>query len=125
MVWLSITGQRAPLLVVTPLALAVGLVVSAGAAAQRGLATGADGVRLHYRTLGRGVPRLVVLHGGPGSNMNAVWPDLEPLGSGRSVLLYDQRGAGRSPVITDRAQLTAGHHVRDLEALRATSASTA
>jgi pimeloyl-ACP methyl ester carboxylesterase len=57
--------------------------------------------------------------------MNAVWPDLEPLGSGRSVLLYDQRGAGRSPVITDRAQLTAGHHVRDLEALRATSASTA
>jgi proline iminopeptidase len=88
------------------------------AAASSGLVAGADGVRLYYRTIGSGTPRLVVLHGGPGSNMNAVWPDLEALGSGRSVLLYDQRGAGRSPVISEPARLTATHHVHDLEALR-------
>jgi proline-specific peptidase len=99
------------------LTLLFGVMLSAGAAGS-GFVHGADGVRLYYRTIGSGTPRLVVLHGGPGSNMNAVWPDLEPLGSGRSVLLYDQRGAGRSPVISETARLTAAHHVRDLEALR-------
>ena len=100
------------------LALLLGLTIAAAAPPKTGLIGGADGVRLYYRALGTGVPRLVVLHGGPGSNMNAVWLDLEPLGRGRSVLLYDQRGAGRSPVITEPALLTAAHHVRDLEALR-------
>jgi proline iminopeptidase len=100
------------------LALLLGFTLSAAAPTKTGLIAGADGVRLYYRTIGTGVPRLVVLHGGPGSNMNAVWLDLEPLGRGTSVLLYDQRGSGRSPVITDPTQLTAAHHVRDLEALR-------
>ena len=86
----------------------------------QGYLTGADGVRLFYRRIGSGLRAIVVLHGGPGSNLNAVWPDLEPLArAGRSIFLYDQRGGGRSQVIKDPAKLTAAHHVRDLEAVRA------
>jgi proline iminopeptidase len=78
-----------------------------------------DGVRLFYRRVGTGPAPLVLLHGGPGSNMNGVWPDLQPLADMRPVVLYDQRGGGRSTIITDPARLTAEDHVRDLEALRA------
>ena len=80
---------------------------------------GADGVRLFYRKVGEGPRIAVLLHGGPGSNMNAVWPDLRPLGEGRTIVMYDQRGGGRSEIIKDASRLTAAHHVRDLEALRA------
>lgn len=80
---------------------------------------GADGVRLFYRIEGRaGAPAAILLHGGPGSNINAVWRDLEPLGDDRRTVLYDQRGGGRSEIITDPKRLTAEDHVRDLEAVR-------
>jgi proline iminopeptidase len=77
-----------------------------------------DGVRLHYRVAGARGPVVVLLHGGPGSNYNAVWPDLTPLGERFTVVMYDQRGGGRSQLIKDAAQLTAADHVRDLEAVR-------
>ncbi|MCW3848051.1 alpha/beta fold hydrolase [Sphingomonas sp. LB-2] len=83
-----------------------------------GYARGADGVRLHYRIVGPGTPSAVFLHGGPGLHMGNGWPDLAGLGEGRTVLLYDQRGGGRSDIVTDPARLTAEDHVRDLEALR-------
>lgn len=79
---------------------------------------GADGVRLFYRKVGNGKNVIVVLHGGPGSNMNAVWLDLEPLAKKHTVLMYDQRGGGRSEIIKDPAKLKYSDHVRDLEALR-------
>src|SRR5688572_25621821 len=79
---------------------------------------GADGVRLFYRKVGKGKNVIVVLHGGPGSNMNAVWLDLEPLAGKHTVLMYDQRGGGRSEIIKDAAKLKYSDHVRDLEALR-------
>ena len=79
---------------------------------------GADGVRLFYRKVGTGKNPIVLLHGGPGSNMNAVWLDLEPLATKRSVLMYDQRGGGRSEIIKDPDRLKYRDHVRDLEALR-------
>ena len=50
--------------------------------------------------------------------MNAVWPDLQPLAGNRGILMYDQRGGGRSEIITDPNRLTAADHVRDLEAVR-------
>ena len=83
-----------------------------------GVVRGSDGVRLFYKKIGDGKPVAVLLHGGPGSNMNAVWPDLEPLAETHTVVMYDQRGGGRSQIIVDPAELTAGHHVRDLEAVR-------
>src|SRR5688500_6912018 len=76
----------------------------------------ADGVRLFYRTAGKGKKVVVLLHGGPGSSMNGVFPDLEPLAKNYTVLMYDQRGGGRSELIKDPNLLTAAHHVRDLEA---------
>ncbi|MCA1556301.1 MAG: alpha/beta hydrolase [Acidobacteria bacterium] len=79
---------------------------------------GADGVRLFYRKVGSGKNLIVLLHGGPGSNMNAVWLDLEPLAKKHTVLMYDQRGGGRSEIIKDPDRLKYTDHVRDLEALR-------
>ena len=83
-----------------------------------GYFTAADGVRLFYRKVGSGKNLIVLLHGGPGSNMNAVWPDLEPLARKYTVLMYDQRGGGRSEIIKDPNRLKYTDHVRDLEALR-------
>lgn len=85
---------------------------------ESGYVRGADGVRLFHRKVVDGGPVAVLLHGGPGSSMNGVWPDLEPLGKGRTVVMYDQRGGGRSQILQDPARLTAQHHVRDLEAVR-------
>lgn len=84
-----------------------------------GFLRGADGVRLFYRKIGAVGAVAIVLHGGPGSNINGVWPDLEPLAEGRTIILYDQRGGGRSEIIKSPSHLTADHHVRDLEAVRA------
>ncbi len=83
-----------------------------------GYFTGADGVRLFYRKVGNGKDIFVLLHGGPGGNMNSVWPDLEALAKHHTILMYDQRGGGRSAIIKDAARLTVAHHIRDLEALR-------
>ncbi len=83
-----------------------------------GYFSGADGVRLFYRKVGSGKNPIVLLHGGPGSNMNAVWLDLEPLARKHSVLMYDQRGGGRSEIIKDPNRLRYTDHVSDLEAAR-------
>jgi proline iminopeptidase len=99
------------------IALAVSGSAAQSPAVREGIVKGADGVALFYRQSGSGPPA-ILLHGGPGSNMNGVWPDLQPLGTVRTVTMYDQRGGGRSQIIKDAAQLTAAHHVRDLETLR-------
>ena len=83
-----------------------------------GLAEGADGVRLFYRRVGRGRHVVFYLHGGPGSNFHGNGEQMDALARGRTVIMYDQRGSGRSQIVTDPAQLEAEDHVRDLEALR-------
>ena len=45
---------------------------------KEGFVTGADGVRLFYRTVGTRGDTLLFLHGGPGENFQGVGPDLEP-----------------------------------------------
>ena len=89
-------------------------------AATEGYFAGSGGTRLFHRRVGSGARAIVFLHGGPGSNSRGIGEFIEPLaGRGRMVVLYDQRGGGRSEVVTDPTLLTAEHHVRDLEALRA------
>jgi proline iminopeptidase len=83
-----------------------------------GLFEAADGVKLFYRKIGQGKDPAVLIHGGPGFNMGVVWPDIDALARSETVLMYDQRGAGRSEIIKDPALLKISHHVRDLEALR-------
>ena len=100
---------------------ALGVVLaSAGAsvAATNGLVAGAEGTRLYHERHGRGAETVVFLHGGPGSNFRGSGTELLRLARGRRFVLYDQRGSGRSDVVTDPARLTARHHVQDLEVLR-------
>lgn len=86
-------------------------------AAAEGYALGADNVHLFYRRIGSG-DFVVFLHGGPGASMHDGGDDLQPIADRHTLLMYDQRGGGRSDIITDRSLLTASYHVRDLEALR-------
>jgi proline iminopeptidase len=75
------------------------------------------GVRLFTRRVGTGPP-VVVLHGGPGAHHDYLLPQYDLLARGRTLLYYDQRGGGKSPVARDTR---AGwrEHVADLDALRA------
>src|SRR6266480_1746497 len=76
-----------------------------------------NGARLYTRRVGHGPP-VVVLHGGPGAHHDYLLPQYDHLAEGgRTLLYYDQRGGGRSPVPRD---IPVGwrEHVVDLEALR-------
>ncbi len=75
-----------------------------------------DGVRLFTRRVGDGPP-VVVLHGGPGAHHDYLLPQYDELARGRTLLYYDQRGGGRSPVSRD-TPVGWREHVHDLEALR-------
>ncbi len=77
-----------------------------------------DGVQLFYRTKGVGLDTVVVLHGGPGLNLDYLAPDLKPLEESRTIIYYDQRGAGRSTVLSDASSLHIDAHISDLEAVR-------
>jgi proline iminopeptidase len=57
-----------------------------------------------------------VLHGGPGAHHDYLLPGFDRLAHGRTLIYYDQRGGGRSPIGRD---VPAGwrEHVADLAAL--------
>lgn len=74
------------------------------------------GVSLFERRIGSG-PTVVVLHGGPGAHHDYLLPGFDRLAHGRTLVYYDQRGGGRSPVGRD-VPVGAQEHVHDLEALR-------
>lgn len=74
------------------------------------------GVRLLERRIGTG-PTVVVLHGGPGAHHDYLLPGFDRIAIGRTLVYYDQRGGGRSPV---EREVPVGwqEQVADLEALR-------
>ena len=74
------------------------------------------GVTLFERRVGEGPPT-VVLHGGPGAHHDYLLPGFDVLAEGRTLVYYDQRGGGRSPV---EREVPVGwrEHVTDLDALR-------
>ena len=82
-----------------------------------GYVAGAAGVRLFYWLDGDGPDTVVVLHGGPGFNLEGLRPDLGQLAQKHTLLYFDQRGSGRSEM-PDTLRLTAALMVEDLEALR-------
>ena len=86
--------------------------------ATEGYFPGADGVKLYYRKLGSGPQTVVVLHGGPGLGIGDGGSEMAVLARNRVLLMYDQRGSGRSQVVTDPSLLSVDHQVRDLEAFR-------
>jgi proline iminopeptidase len=80
---------------------------------------GAGGVRLFYRVAGRDGDQIMFLHGGPGGGINIGGYDMEPLAArGHRLLMFDQRGAGRSEIITDATKLRIEDFAQDLEAFR-------
>ena len=83
-----------------------------------GYFNGAGGVRLFYRRVGTGKTVLVFLHGGPGLGIGDGGYDMEMLARGRTLLMYDQRGSGRSEIVSDPKLLSVDYQVRDLEAFR-------
>ena len=74
------------------------------------------GVEIHERRTGSG-PAAVILHGGPGAGHDYLLPGFDALADGRTLVYYDQRGGGRSPV---GRSVPVGwrEHVADLDALR-------
>lgn len=74
-------------------------------------------MHLFTRRVGSG-PLVVVLHGGPGASHDYLLPQYDLLAQGRSLLYYDQRGGGQSPVPRD-TPLGWQEHVADLDSIRA------
>lgn len=87
-------------------------------AVREGYVAAGDSVRLFYRIVGSGRDTVVVLHGGPGFTMDYLAADLEPLASRHVLLFYDQRGTGRSSLVTDSTSLDGQRFAEDLEAVR-------
>ncbi len=88
---------------------------------ENGTTFDAPGARIYFHTVGsaKGAP-LVVVNGGPGFDhtylhCSNVWAEF---GKTHRVVLYDQRGNGRSPAQADAA-LTLGAQIDDLDAVRA------
>jgi hypothetical protein len=75
--------------------------------AEEGYVTVRDGVRLFYRKIGAGHDVVVFLHGGPGLSMGDGGYAMRPLAEQHTLILYDQRGSGRSDLIKDPKLLTA------------------
>ena len=74
--------------------------------------------RIWYRKTGTGTGTpVILLHGGPGFN-SFYLKSLEALGDDRPVIRYDQLGAGKSGPMTDTANMTIAHFVRELDSLR-------
>jgi proline iminopeptidase len=76
------------------------------------------GVQLYYRTVGSGDEPVVLIHGGPGLTSDYLADDLSPMARHHSLLVYDQRGIGRSTLVSDSTALAAERYVEDLEAIR-------
>lgn len=74
-----------------------------------------DGARLYYRLSGAGSDTLILVHGFQGNSSAYLAPDLRRLTRGRTLVVYDQRGGGRSG---PAAPAGLDEHVRDLDALR-------
>ena len=91
---------------------------AAATPAREGYVTTDDGVRLFYRVVGDGDTKLVAVQGGPGNSLSSIEPDFAPLNERYTVIYYDQRGNGRSDLISDGARLGIEQHVADLEAVR-------
>src|SRR3972149_9319931 len=76
-----------------------------------------NGVRLYSGTIGTGEP-LVMVHGGPGSNMLHLLPYCDTLSHQFKLIYYDQRGCGKSSPLNDSQTVSWKDHVKDLEGLR-------
>ena len=85
---------------------------------REGLVDAGNGVKLYYRLVGSGSNPVVVVHGGPGFTSDYIADDVATIARKHSLLVYDQRGIGRSTLVSDSTALAAQRYVEDLEAIR-------
>ncbi len=85
---------------------------------QEGFIDAGNGVKLYYRLVGAGSDPVVLIHGGPGLTSDYLADDLTTMARNHSLLVYDQRGIGRSTLVSDSTALAAQRYVEDLEAIR-------
>jgi proline iminopeptidase len=90
----------------------------AQAPAKEGFIDAGQGVKLFYRFLGTGGDTVVLIHGGPGFTSDYLADDLTSMARRHALLVYDQRGIGRSSLVSDSTALAAQRYVEDLEAIR-------
>ncbi|HEY0091333.1 MAG TPA: alpha/beta fold hydrolase, partial [Flavobacterium sp.] len=71
-----------------------------------------------YRTFGTAEP-ILIINGGPGMNCNGFVPLAEKLSAHNMIILYDQRGTGKSQLDkVDASTVTMDLMISDIEALR-------
>lgn len=85
---------------------------------REGFIDAGSGVQLYYRQVGAAGEPVVLVHGGPGLTSDYLADDLMPMARKHSLLIFDQRGIGRSTLVSDSASLSAQRYVEDLEAIR-------
>ena len=85
---------------------------------REGLVDAGNGVKLYYRLVGSGSNPVVLVHGGPGFTSDYIADDVATIARKHSLLVYDQRGIGRSTLVSDSTALAAQRYVEDLEAIR-------
>jgi proline iminopeptidase len=72
-------------------------------------------IPLYWATWGEAsAPKLLVLHGGPGAHHDYLLPQMLALTDRYQLVMYDQRGGGRSKT-DDRTPITWRTHVEDLD----------
>lgn len=75
-------------------------------------------VSLYVKTVGSGEP-IVLVHGGPGLDHTYFLPGMEPLATTHRLIMYDQRGGGRTGGPLDTLNITLENFIGDVEAVRA------
>lgn len=86
---------------------------------QDGYVDAGGGVRLYYRVIGRATPdTILVLHGGPGLSSSYIADDIAPVATRYTLIFFDQRGSGRSTLVSDSVALTGERFADDVDAVR-------
>lgn len=87
-------------------------------AQKEGYAKSKDLIPIYYRTYGSGKP-LLIINGGPGMNSNGFETLAKKLSGNHLVILYDQRGTGKSTLKSITAKtITMRLMADDIESLR-------
>jgi proline iminopeptidase len=77
-----------------------------------------DNGKLFYQRFGSGTP-IVILHGGPGLDQTYLLPQILELATDHEVILYDQRGSGKSlETKINSSYINIDQFTKDLEDLR-------
>jgi len=95
-----------------------------GAAAARETVLEIDGARLNVRHVGAGHP-IVVLHGGPDFDYEYLLPEIDRLADLGRIVLYAQRGRGRSYAGESPDDVTIESELADLDSVRTSTGSHA